>query len=688
VSAGGEPLGTLDAALENAARLLTTRPLLAQEQAEEILKQIPGQPVARLVLALARRALDTPQSALALLRALVADHPAYAAALIELGLMLRDIGQDAEALEALQRGVALDSGSAAAWMALADLLGRTGDEEAAQVAFSHYIRCSTRQPQLQRAAAALIDNRLAEAESLLRARVRANPNDVTALRMLAEIAARLRRYADAEVLLRHCIRLAPSFVPARQNLALVLHRQNKSTDALAEIGRCLEAEPGHIGHLNVKAAVLSALGEGEAAVQLYRQVLHRCPNQAKIWMSYGHVLKTVGLEQESIAAYSRSIELAPLLGESHWSLANLKTYRFARAEVEAMRVALAAKDLGAHERFHFHFALGKALEDAGDFADSFAHYAEGNRLRRLEIHYDGEALAARMERSRALFSAEFIRSRAKVGCPAPDPIFIVGLPRSGSTLLEQILSSHSQVEGTMELPEILAMARRLAHDSGEGEDLSASGASYPDVLATLTPEEWRRLGEEYLERTRIYRKSARPFFIDKMPNNFWHLGLIMLALPSAKIIDARRHPLACCFSGFKQHFALGQHYTYRLEDLGRYYRDYAEFMAHFDRVAPGRIHRVIYERLVDDLELEVRRLLEYCELPFEAGCLEFYRNDRAVRTASSEQVRRPLFRDSIDQWRHFEPWLGPLKEALGSWLQNYPPDQNFCSNFNPTVRGR
>jgi tetratricopeptide (TPR) repeat protein len=650
----GEPLGTLDAALQNAARLLSTRPLLAQEQAEEILKQIPGQPAARLVQALAQRALDAPESALAILRALVAEHPTYAAA----------------------------------WMALADLLGRIGDEEAAQVAFSHYIRCSTRDPQLQRAAAALIDNRLAEAESLLRARIRASPDDVTALRMLSEIAARLRRYADAEVLLRHCIRLAPCFVPARQNLALVLHRQNKSTDALAEIDRCLEAEPGHIGHLNVKAAVLSALGEGEAALQLYRQVLDRCPNQARIWMSYGHVLKTVGLEHESIAAYVRSIELAPLLGESYWSLANLKTYRFTAAEVEAMRAALAAQDLGAHERFHFHFGLGKAFEDAGDFAGSFAHYAEGNRLRRLEIHYDGEALAGRLERSRTLFSAEFIRSRTQVGCPAPDPIFIVGLPRSGSTLLEQILSSHSQVEGTMELPEILAMARRLAHDSGEGEDLSASGASYPAVLATLTPEEWRRLGEEYLERTRIYRKSPRPFFIDKMPNNFWHLGLILMALPSAKIIDARRHPLACCFSGFKQHFALGQHYTYRLEDLGRYYRDYAEFMAHFDRVAPGRIHRVIYEQLVDDLEIEVRRLLEYCGLPFEAACLEFYANDRAVRTASSEQVRRPLFRDSIDQWRHFEPWLNPLKEALGPWLQHYPPDQNFCANFNPTVRGR
>jgi hypothetical protein len=357
----------------------------------------------------------------------------------------------------------------------------------------------------------------------------------------------------------------------------------------------------------------------------------------------------------------------PELGESYWSLANLKTFRFSAREIGAMSSALRGKDLDAHERFHFHFALGKALEDEADFEQSFEHYAEGNRLRRLEIRYDADEHRERLSRSHTLFTRDFLRERAQVGCPAPDPIFIVGLPRSGSTLLEQILASHSQVEGTMELPDIIAMARRLA---GTADD--SDGANYPGVLAELTGDEWRSLGEEYLERTRIYRKRATPFFIDKMPNNFVHLGLILLALPNAKIIDARRHPLACCLSGFKQHFATGQHFSYNLEDIGWYYRDYVEFMAHFDRVAPGRVHRVFYENLVDDTQTQVRALLEYCGLDFEPSCLRFYENSRAVRTASSEQVRRPIFRDGVQQWRNFEPWLQPLKTALGAVLEAYP----------------
>jgi hypothetical protein len=357
----------------------------------------------------------------------------------------------------------------------------------------------------------------------------------------------------------------------------------------------------------------------------------------------------------------------PELGEAYWSLANLKTFRFTAQDVSAMRAALNAAELDPHERLHFHFALGKALEDDGKFEESFQHYAEGNRLRRLELRYSADEHHNRLARSRELFSTQFLAERSGHGCPAPDPIFIVGLPRSGSTLLEQILASHSQVEGTMELPDLMAIARRL---SAGAED--TDGASYPRVLATLTEDQWLRLGEEYLERTRIYRKRGTPFFIDKMPNNFVHLGLMLVALPNAKIIDARRHPLACCLSGFKQHFAMGQQFTYSLEDVGRYYRDYVELMAHFDRAAPGRVHRVIYEQMVDDTEAQVRALLDYCGLPFEANCLRFYENSRAVRTASSQQVRQPIFRDGVDQWRNFEPWLLPLKEALGPVLSAYP----------------
>jgi tetratricopeptide (TPR) repeat protein len=621
---------------------------------------VPDQPLARLLLARAKLRLDAIQEALPLLQSLRSEEAGFAEAQCELGLTLRRLGRGGEAIACLRRAVALQPDIGPAWLALAEIYTDVGDVSKADLAYGQHIRCATRDPRMRAAGAALYDNRLSEAESLLRAQIREHPADVAALRMLAEVAARLRRYEDAEVLLRHCIELAPGFFPARHNLALVLHRQNKAAEALAAVEYCLTAEPGHVSHRNLKAAILGTIGEYEAALQLYREVLGEYPEQAKVWLSFGHALKTAGREAEGIAAYRHSIELNPDLGEAYWSLANLKTFRFTPGDVSAMRAALSATDLERHERLHFHFALGKALEDDGEFEESFKHYSEGNRLRRLDLRYDAAGHHDRLARSRALFTAEFLRERAGVGCSARDPIFIVGLPRSGSTLLEQILASHSQVEGTMELPDIIAIARRLAAGAEDADNVS-----YPGVLTTLRADQWRGLGEEYLERTRIHRKRGTPFFIDKMPNNFVHLGLILVALPNAKIIDARRQPLACCFSGFKQHFALGQQFSYSLEDIGRYYRDYVDLMAHFDRVAPGRIHRVLYERMVDDTEAQVRALLDYCGLPFESNCLRFYENSRAVRTASSQQVRQPIFRDGVDQWRHFEPWLLPLKEALG-----------------------
>jgi tetratricopeptide (TPR) repeat protein len=649
--------------LAHGTRLLESRPLLAAEQAQEILRVLPEQPLARLLLARAKLRLDAVQEALPLLQSLSSAEAGFAVAQCELGLALRRLGRSGEAIAYLSRAVALQSDIGSAWLALAEIHTDLANVRKADFAYGQHIKCATRDPRMLAAGSALYDNRLHEAESLLRAQIREHPADVVALRMLAEVAARLRRYEDAEVLLRYCIELAPSFMPARHNLALVLHRQNKAAEALATIDYCLSTEPGHVSHRNLKAAILGAIGEYEAALQLYREVLCEYPDQAKVWLSYGHALKTAGREAEGVAAYRHSIQLQPDLGEAYWSLANLKTFRFTLGDVCAMRAALSATGLERHEQLHFHFALGKALEDDGEFEGSFKHYAEGNRLRRLDLQYDADEHHDRLARSSALFTAEFLHERTNVGCPARDPIFIVGLPRSGSTLLEQILASHSQVEGTMELPDIIAIARRLAAGA---ED--TNNASYPGVLTTLSADQWRGLGEEYLERTRVHRKRGTPFFIDKMPNNFVHLGLILVALPNAKIIDARRSPLACCFSGFKQHFALGQQFSYSLEDIGRYYRDYVYFMAHFDRVAPGRVHRVLYERMVEDTEAQVRALLDYCGLPFEADCLRFYENSRAVRTASSQQVRLPIFRDGVDQWRHFEPWLAPLKEAIGQDL--------------------
>ncbi|MGE5168721.1 MAG: sulfotransferase [Deltaproteobacteria bacterium] len=447
----------------------------------------------------------------------------------------------------------------------------------------------------------------------------------------------------------------------------MLHRLNEPAAALAELDRLLLEAPDDPGVRNLKAAVLCRTGDYETAIAIYTQLLDAHPDQAQIWLSCGHALKTAGHGERAIAAYRRCIELDPDFGEAWWSLANLKTFRFDDAQVATMRHALARADLADEHRLHFEFALAKALEDRAAYADSFDHYARGNALRRKLVPYSADDTTARLRRTRETYTQDFFRERAGAGCAAQDPIFIVGLPRAGSTLIEQILSSHPQVEGTMELPELISLTRALRERAG-----SRAAGAYHDALAHCSRAELRELGESYLAGTRIHRKLNRPFFIDKMPNNFAHVGLIHLILPNARIIDARRHPVACCFSGFKQHFARGQNFSYGLEDLGRYWRDYAELMAHFDAVLPGRVHRVHYEAMVADTEAQVRQLLDYCDLPFDDACLRFFENARPVRTASSEQVRQPIYRDGVDQWRHFEPWLDPLKAALGNALEAYP----------------
>jgi tetratricopeptide (TPR) repeat protein len=667
MSATPEPVGTLEVALAHARRLLQQDPSAAAEQALEILKAVPGHPVAELLLGSAYRRSGATAHALRILTALTERQPQWAAAHFELGLAFGAARQGEQAVAALRRAVAIKPDLPDAWRTLADHLMAMGDREAADRAYAQHIRHSSCDPRLLEAGVALAENRIPVAEALLREHLKQHPTDVAAIRMFAEVAARLARYADAEALLERCLELAPSFQGARHNYAYVLQRQNKLAKSLEQLDRLLEADPRNPGYRNLQAAVLGRAGEYERALQIYADVVEEYPGNAKVWMSYGHALKTAGRSGECIETYRRAIELAPQLGEAYWSLANLKTFRFSAQDVAAMQEQLRRAELGREDRFHFHFALGKAFEDAGDYAKSFDHYQQGNALRRTMIHYDADETSQHLSRSKQLFTREFFATRRATGSPAPDPIFIVGLPRAGSTLLEQILSSHPLVEGTMELPDIVDMARSLGGGRARG-----AASKYPEILAEMSPEQLRGLGEEYLANTRIQRKTAAPFFIDKMPNNFAHIGLIQLILPNAKIIDARRHPLGCCFSGFKQHFARGQHFSYSLEDLGRYYRDYVELMAHFDAVLPGRVHRVIYERLVDDTEAEVRRLLEYCGLPFDERCLRFYENDRAVRTASSEQVRRPIYREGVDHWQHFEPWLEPLKRALGPVLECYP----------------
>jgi len=517
------------------------------------------------------------------------------------------------------------------------------------------------------AAGLVKDGHLNPAEHLLRPYLARNPNDPAAIRLLAEIAAAVGAVPEAVELLRKALRLAPSFTEARLRLARLLSKSNQMAESLELLNDILAHDPQNESARSSKAATLDRIGEYGAALAIYEQLLKEGPERPGIWMSYGHLLNTLGRIEDSIAAYREAVRLRPDFGQAWWSLANLKTARLGPEDIEAMSAALALTETENERRVHLHFALGKAYEDSSRYEASFREYEQGNRIRQAMLGYDASETNELVRRSKALFTPSFFALRAGFGSPALDPIFVVGLPRSGSTLIEQILSSHSEIEGTSELPDIPVLRRRL-----ETEQARRDESPFPDLLAEFGPGELRAMGEEYLDNARLHRKTDKPFFVDKLPTNWAHIGLIHLILPNARIIDARRHPLGCCFSNFKQLFARGHGFSYSFEGAARYYRDYVDLLSHFDEVLPGRIHRVFHENMVEDTEGEIRRMLEYLGLPFEDSCLRFYENERAVRTPSAEQVRQPINRAGVDRWRSYEPWLGPLKDALGPVLSYYP----------------
>ena len=470
--------------------------------------------------------------------------------------------------------------------------------------------------------------------------------------------------------MNRALELAPGFGAARANLATVYYKQNRYAEAAETLDAVLGDDPDNPAHANLKAAALGRIGGYDEALALYEQLTTRFPDHAKLWMSYGHLLKTVGQQDDSVAAYRHALGVDPGLGELWWSLANLKTIRFGTDDRAAMEAALVAIDTGDagrdDDRLHLHFALGKAYDDAGDAEPAFRHFAAGNAIRAGQLGYDAGDTRAIVDAAIATCTADFFAARADIGDPAPDPIFILGMPRAGSTLIEQILASHSAIEGTMELPDIPALALGL------GRETQGEGRHWVAALADAPPERLAEMGAAFLRRTAVQRKTGKPFYIDKLPNNWRYVPLIRLILPNAKIIDARRHPLDCCWSNFRQHYAKGQAFSYDLSDMGAYYRDYVRLMAHIDAVQPGRVHRVIHEALLDNPEAEVRAMLGFLGLPFEDACMAFHTNARAVRTASSEQVRRPINRDGVDQWRPYEAWLGALTDELGPVLAAYP----------------
>jgi tetratricopeptide (TPR) repeat protein len=503
----------------------------------------------------------------------------------------------------------------------------------------------------------------ARAEGLLRGRLKFRPHDVQVLAMLGETLRRRSRFAEAETFLRRCLERHPSYDSVAHGLALCLRALGREAEALVLIGPLAARDPGNIGLQDLRASCLAAVGDPAAALAIFEAMPREAEGNTGLWVSRGLALKSVGRSVEATGAFRRAIALAPAHGEAWWRLAELRAGTFTAADEAALRKALATAGLDILSRVHLHYALARAREDQGDAAEAFALYEAGARLNRSRLPYDAAETTARRRGQEALFTKAFFHARVGGGAPDPAPIFIVGLPRCGSTLVEQILASHSAVEGTSELSYLPMIARAIAG--------GAAGTDPALPVAALSTADRGAFGEAYLARAAAHRRIGRPRFIDKNLGNFQNIGLIELMLPRATIIDVRRHPLASGVALFRHLLGPGWTFACGLEDIGGFYRDYVALMAHFDAVLPGRVHRVIYEDLVEDIEATMRRLLDHCGLPFEDACLRFHDTERAVLTPSAAQVRRPMFREGLDGWRRFEPWLAPLKAALGPALTQW-----------------
>ena len=648
------------------AEMLRARALAKQGQfaealsvAQALLAEVPENRDVLYVVAVSQRYLGRIADALKTLARFEALHPDYGRLYQEVGHCYRAVGEADAAIKAYEQAVARNHTLSASWSALRALYAARGRRLDADNAAAHVATLAKLPAQVVHATNLFLEGELHAAEQLVRRFLQTHGDHIEAMRLLAQIGVKLEILDDAEFLLESVLAFAPDYRAARYEYASVLVQRHKYLQAIEETNKLLQLEPRNPAYRTLYGNACGGLGRHEDALQVYRELLVDSPQAADLHLSIGHALKTLGRQREAIESYRQAAGVRPSYGDAYWSLANLKTYRFTDEELASVRRQEAAPATSLVDRYHLCFALGKALEDRSEYAESFRYYERGNAFKKSESRYKAELIERNTRLQKQVCTGEFFAARRGFGCQRPDPIFIVGLPRAGSTLIEQILASHSQVEGTMELADIPRLVYQL-----QGREPDEAKPRYPAVLAELNEEQLRALGERYLEDTRMFR-AAKPFFIDKMPNNFRHIGLIHLILPNAKVIDARREPMACCFSNFKQLFASGQEFTYSFEDIGRYYRTYVELMGHWEGVLPGKVLRVQHENVVEDLEGNVRRILEFCGLEFQPACLEFYKTERSVRTASSEQVRQPIYKEGIDQWRNFEPWLGPLKAALG-----------------------
>ena len=630
----------------------------AASQLKTLLSEEPENIEVIYTLAVCQRRQKEYTPSLANLELIIAKVPEHARAYQEAGYIHQALQQSSKAVVALEKAVELNPALFGSWRALANESGYAQQSEAKR----HAQWLSSLPPELVSVISFIHQNKLHRAERICRHFLKNNQRHPEGMRLLAELGSKFQILDDAEFLLASCLEFEPKYQRARLDYVTVLHKRQKYHLALEQAQILLDSDPTNANFLISLGNAQQATGDFSAAVKTFEKVLLKNPGNHAIHLTLGHALKTMGRVDEAIQAYQKSYQVKTDFGDAFWSLANLKTYQFSSDERKQMRDCEAANTTSVDDRIHLCFALGKDFENSDDFAEAFTYYQRGNKLKNEQEKYDRQRIDAALDVQQNICDAAFFKRHQQTGCTAPDPIFIVGLPRAGSTLLEQILASHSQVDGTMELSNILSLAHRL-----NGRQVIQETPRYPGILESISAEDLTKAGELYMDETKHHRQSAA-FFIDKMPNNFRHIALIQLILPNAKIIDARRYPMSCCFSGFKQLFGEGQQFSYDLDEIGHYYRRYVQIMDHWGKELPGKILRVQYEDVIADLETQVHRILDYCGLPFEQACVDFHENKRAVRTPSSEQVRQPIYKSGLEQWRNFEPYLDPLKASLGSNL--------------------
>lgn len=621
------------------------------------------------VSAVCLRKLGKNEEALSALEKTLKLDTAYVRAHQEMGHIFLSQGSKVKAVDAYEKALAIDSALIASWRALIKLYAESRNQPKFENAKIQIQQLEQLPAALQAVKSNLNQGKIEQADIICRQYLQKNKSDIEGMRLLAMIALQAKILDDAEFILESAVAFDPKHIGARYDYANVLLRRQKFGKAHDVAKQLNKLEPNSREFKTLLASTTTGIGDTDDGVKLYRQLIAEDSSLSGNYLLLGHAEKTRGELTSAVESYQKLYQLKADCGDAFWSLANTKTYKFTDSEIEHMRRHLDSADTSDVDKVHFYFALGKALEDNKDFSDAFEAYDNGNNLNKKLVNYHVSHTAMRVDRHIKYYDTNLYQRLKGVGHGAKDPIFIVGLPRAGSTLLEQILASHSQVDGTLELPNIPSLVRRL---QGRDRPKTDTEPQYPKNIQELDESYFSKFGQQYIEDTQIFRQGA-PLFIDKLPNNFLYVGLIKLILPNAKIIDARRHPMSCCFSGFKQLFAEGQDFTYGLNEVGDYYQQYVRLMDHWDEVLPGFVLRVQHEDVVDDLETQVRRILEFCGLPFEDSCLEFYKTERNIRTPSSEQVRQPIYKTGLEQWRNFESHLQPLIDALGDdVLKRYP----------------